>query len=151
VNEPEATTITRFLKYASSQLKPLGVRISADVFGLAASSKLGIGQSPRKMARVVDALSPMVYPSHFGPGQYGLPDPQAAPGTTVSYALSDFDIAVQGSKAELVPWIQDFSMGRNFTLADIRDEILAVRRSGARGFLIWNASGEYTPGTLGPQ
>ena len=151
VNEPEATTITRFLKYASSQLKPLGVRVSADVFGLAATNKLGIGQSPRKMARVVDALSPMVYPSHFGPGQYGLADPQAAPGTTVSYALSDFDIAVRGSKAELVPWIQDFSMGRNFTLADIRDEILAVRRSGARGFLIWNASGEYTPGTLGPQ
>jgi hypothetical protein len=42
-------------------------------------------------------------------------------------------------------------MGRTFTLADIKDEILAVRRSEARGFLIWNASGKYTPGTLGPE
>lgn len=151
VNEPQSVTIAHFLKYASSQLKPLGARVSADVFGLAATNELGVGQSPRLMARYVDALSPMVYPSHFGPGQYGLADPQAAPGMTVSYALSDFKAAIRGTKAELVPWIQDFTMGRTFTLADIKDEILAVRRSEARGFLIWNASGKYTPGTLGPE
>ncbi|HEY4975726.1 MAG TPA: putative glycoside hydrolase [Gaiellaceae bacterium] len=149
VNEPESTTIANFLKYACRQLKPLGVRVSADVFGLAATNELGVGQSPKQMASVVDVLSPMVYPSHFGPGQYGLSDPQAVPGTTVGYALSDFNAAMRGTKAELVPWIQDFTMGRKFTLADIQDEILAVRRSGARGFLIWNAKGEYTPGTLG--
>ncbi len=150
VNEPESTTIAKFLQYASGQLKPLGVRVSADVFGLAASEKQGVGQSPQKMARYVDALSPMAYPSHFNPGTYGLTDPQAAPGMTVGYALDDFNTAIRGSKAELVPWIQDFTMGRKFTLADIRDEILAVRNNGARGFLIWNASGEYTPGTLQP-
>jgi len=151
VNESQSTTIAHFLKYASSQLKPLGVRVSADVFGLAATNELGVGQSPKQMARYVDALSPMVYPSHFGAGQFGLPDPQATPGMTVGYALSDFNTAIRGSKAELVPWIQDFSMGHDFTLSDIQDEILAVRDSGARGFLIWNASGDYTPGTLGPE
>ncbi|HEY5159666.1 MAG TPA: putative glycoside hydrolase [Gaiellaceae bacterium] len=152
VDEPQSTTIAHFLQYASSQLKPLGVRVSADVFGLAATNELGVGQSPKQMASAVDALSPMVYPSHFGAGQFGLDDPQAVPGTTVGYALSDFNAAIRGTKAELVPWIQDFSMGgRNFTLADIQDEILAVRHSGARGFLIWNASGEYTPGTLQPE
>ncbi|MHB8060469.1 MAG: putative glycoside hydrolase [Gaiellaceae bacterium] len=150
VNESQSLTIANFLKYASGQLKPLGARVSADVFGLAATNKLGVGQSPSLMARYVDALSPMVYPSHFGPGQYGLTDPQAQPGMTVGYALSDFNVAV-GGKAELVPWIQDFTMGRKFTLADIQDEILAVRRSESRGFLIWNASGEYTPGTLAPE
>jgi hypothetical protein len=151
VNESESTTITHFLKYASSQLKPLGVRVSADVFGLAATSNLGVGQSPKQIARVVDAISPMAYPSHFGAGQYGLADPQAAPGTTVSYALSDFNTAMRGSHAELVPWIQDFTMGRTFTLADIQDEILAVRSSGARGYLLWNASGKYTSGALQPK
>ncbi len=150
VNESMSLTIANFLKYASSQLKPLGVRVSADVFGLAATNKLGIGQSPKLMARYLDALSPMVYPSHFGPGQYGLPDPQAQPGMTVGYALSDFNAAIRGSGTELVPWIQDFTMGKKFTLADIKDEILAVRNSESRGFLIWNPSGEYTPGTLGP-
>jgi hypothetical protein len=150
-NEARSLTIANFLKYASSQLKPLGARVSVDVFGLAASEKQSVGQSPTLMARYVDAISPMVYPSHFGPGQYGLPDPQAQPGMTVGYALSDFNAAIQGGKAELVPWIQDFTMGKEFTLADIKDEILAVRNGEARGFLIWNASGEYTPGTLGPE
>lgn len=150
VNEAMSVTIANFLKYASGQLKPMGARVSADVFGLAATEKQNVGQSPKLMARYVDALSPMVYPSHFGPGQYGLPDPQAQPGMTVGYALSDFNVAI-GLSAELVPWIQDFTMGHKYTLADIQDEILAVRRSEARGFLIWNASGEYTPGTLGPE
>jgi len=143
VNEPESTTITRFLKYASSQLKPLGVRVSADVFGLAATNNLGIGQSPRKIARVVDALSPMVYPSHFGPGNTGWPTRRLLRDDG-QLRVERLRHAIRGSKAELVPWIQDFTMGRKFTLADIRDEILAVRRSGARGYLIWNASGEYT-------
>src|ERR1035437_10538349 len=102
-----STTTADFLKYASGQLKPLGVRVSADVFGLAASNKLGVGQSPRQMAKYLDALSPMVYPSHFGPGTYGLPDPQAAPGMTVGYALDDFKAAISGRKAKLVPWMQD--------------------------------------------
>lgn len=150
-NESKSTTIAHFLRYAAGQLKPLGVRVSADVFGLAATNELGVGQSPKQIARAVDAISPMAYPSHFGAGQYGLADPQAVPGTTVSYALSDFNTAMRGSHAELVPWIQDFSLGRTFTLADIQDEILAVRGSGARGYLLWNASGEYTPGALRPE
>ena len=84
-------------------------------------------------------------------GQYGLPDPQAVPGTTVGYALSDFATQMHGKKADLVAWLQDFSLnGRKFTLADVQDEVLAVRRSGARGFLLWNAEGIYTPGALQP-
>jgi hypothetical protein len=37
VKEAKGTTIARFLRYAGSQLHPLGVRVSADVFGLAAT------------------------------------------------------------------------------------------------------------------
>ncbi len=138
------------MKYAASQLKPLGVRVSIDVFGLAATRDLGIGQSPKRLAPLVDAISPMVYPSHFGNGEYGLPDPQAVPGTTVGYALSDFSGQMAGKRAELVPWIQDFSMGRHYTLSDIQDQILAVRRARARGYLLWNPSGIYTRGALQP-
>jgi hypothetical protein len=150
-NESESLTIDRFLTYATKQLKPFGVRVSVDAFGLAATNSLGIGQSPGKMARIVDAIYPMVYPSHFGPGQYGLPNPQTVPGTTVGYALGDFEAQMRGKKAEIVAWLQDFSMGRTFTLADVQDEVLAVRRTnGARGFLLWNAQGIYTPGALQP-
>ena len=36
-----------FLKYARSRLKPLGVRLSVDVFGLSATRDLGIAQFPK--------------------------------------------------------------------------------------------------------
>lgn len=150
VNELASTTIDRFFTYAVRQLKPLGVRVSVDVFGLAATNSMGIGQSPAKLSRIVDAIYPMVYPSHFGAGQYGLQDPQAQPGITVGYALGDFTTQMAKGKADLVAWLQDFSMGRPFTLADVKDEILAVRRSGTRGFLLWNATGTYTRGALQP-
>ena len=42
-------TVPTFLRYARSQLHPLGVRLSADVFGLSASHDLGIGQLPSKI------------------------------------------------------------------------------------------------------
>jgi hypothetical protein len=76
--------IAQFVQYAANRLKPLGVRVSADVFGLAATRDLGIGQIPKRLARYLDAIYPMVYPSHYGPGEYGLEDPNAAPGYTVS-------------------------------------------------------------------
>ena len=90
VNEDMGWTIARFVQYAAKQLKPLGVRVSVDTFGLAATHNLGIGQVPRRLARYVDAIYPMVYPSHYSPGEFNLPDPSGSPGTTVAASLRDF-------------------------------------------------------------
>jgi len=140
--------ITEFLHYASKRLKPLGVRVSADVFGLAATRDLGIGQIPRRIAKYVDAIYPMVYPSHYGAGEYGLDDPNAAPGATVEWSLSHFRRELRNGKAELIPWLQDFSYGRTYGLADVKAQIEAARLMGARGYLLWNPLGVYTPGAL---
>jgi hypothetical protein len=140
--------IASFLEYAAQRLRPLGVRVSADLFGLSATRNMGIGQRPALLAREVDALYPMVYPSHFGPGEYNLPDPNAQPGRTVALALRDFDVAMRGSGARLVPWLQDFSLGRTYTLQDVREQIQAARDAGAEGFMLWNAAGVYTRAAL---
>jgi hypothetical protein len=146
--QSKARVITSFLEYASTRLKPLGVRVSADVFGLSATRNMGIGQRPNRIAPYVDAIYPMVYPSHFGPGQYNLPDPNAEPGRTVALALQDFDVALTGEKTRLVPWLQDFSLGRTYRLADVQDQIQAARDAGAEGFMLWNAEGVYTRAAL---
>ena len=137
-------TIARFLQYAAKRLHPLGVRVSADLFGLAATRDIGVGQAPRRLARYVDAVYPMVYPSHFNPGEYRLDDPNAAPGQTVAAALRDYKHALRGRKARLVPWLQDFSLGRTYGIAEVQQQIAAARRAGASGFLLWNAEGVYT-------
>jgi hypothetical protein len=147
--QPMGWTIPMFLKYARTRLKPLGVRISTDVFGLSAKRNLGIGQFPRRIARFVDAIYPMVYPSHYVKGEYNIIDPDSRPGTTVAYSVRDFRTAVQGSKATLIPWLQDFSLGRPYTLGDVQDQIQAARLEHAKGFMLWNAEGVYTVKALG--
>jgi hypothetical protein len=142
--------IAEFVHYAAKRLKPLGVRVSTDVFGLSATRDMGIGQIPRRIAKYVDVMSPMVYPSHYGSGEYGLDDPNAAPGATVEWSLSHFRRELKQSKAELIPWLQDFSYGRTYGLADVRAQIEAARLMGARGYLLWNPLGIYTPGALAP-
>ena len=148
--KPQGWVIAEFVHYAKERLKPLGVRVSADVFGLAATRELGIGQVPKRLARYVDAMYPMVYPSHYGSGEYNLDDPNASPGQTVQYALGDFRRDLRRSKAQLIPWLQDFSYGRTYAYADVRAQISAARRMGARGYLLWNPLGVYTPGALAP-
>jgi len=147
---PPGWVIAEFVNYAALRLKPLGVRVSTDVFGLAATRDLGIGQVPRRLSKYVDAIYPMVYPSHFGPGEFQLDDPNAEPGETVQFALSHFRRELRPSKAMLIPWLQDFSYGRTYGPADVQAQIAAARQMGAKGYLLWNPLGLYTPGALAP-
>ena len=143
-----AKTITQFVKYASGKLHKVDARASVDVFGLAATRDLGIGQKPYRLAQYVDAVYPMVYPSHFNPGEYGLADPNANPGQTVTDALLYFEADLRGSNARLVPWLQDFSLGRTYTTADLQAQVDAARSLDTRGYLLWNPLGLYTPHAL---
>jgi hypothetical protein len=149
-SQPMSWTIPAFTQYAAHRLHPLGARVSVDVFGLSATQDLGIGQLPRRISRYVDAVYPMVYPSHYTPGEYNLADPNAEPGETVSHSLLDFQTALEGRKARLTPWLQDFSLGRTYTLADVRAQVRAARLRHADGFLLWNAEGRYDVAALKP-
>jgi hypothetical protein len=146
--QPMNQTIAAFLRYAAGRLHPLGVRVSADVFGLSATHDLGIGQHPGQVGDVVDAVYPMVYPSHYTAGEYNLPDPNAAPGKTVSHSLDDFQTQLSGGRAVIIPWLQDFSLGRTYSPADVAAQVAAARAHHTSGFMLWNAAGVYTPEAL---
>jgi hypothetical protein len=146
--QPMGWTIPLFLKYARERLKPLGVRISVDVFGLSATRDLGIAQFPRRIAPFVDAIYPMVYPSHYVSGEFNIIDPDSRPGTTVAYSLRDFREKLRGRKAKLIPWLQDFSLGRTYTLADVQDQIQNARLERVKGWMLWNPAGVYTEKAL---
>ena len=144
----KARTIERFLAYASRRLRPLGVRVSADLFGLAATRDLGVGQSPKRLGRHLDAIYPMVYPSHYVPGEYHLTDPEAFPGRTVSESLRDYQAALRGMDVRIVPWLQDFSLRRAYGLDEVADQVAAARRANVGGFMLWNPLGVYTQEAL---
>jgi hypothetical protein len=142
-------TIARVVQFMSARLRPMGVRVSVDVFGLSATHDLGIGQVPRRISKYVDAVYPMVYPSHYRSGEFNLPDPSSVPGQTVAFSLRDFRAALLGRKAMLIPWLEDFSLtsGRR-PPEEVRAQIQAARRFHAKGFLLWNPSGVYTEEVL---
>jgi hypothetical protein len=145
---PPGWVIAQFLHYARSRLEPLGVRVSADVFGLSATRDLGVAQVPRRLSRYLDAIYPMVYPSHYTSGEYGLPDPNAVPGKTVAASLADFRRELQERETDVIPWLQDFSLGRTYSFADVQAQIDAALAAGAPGFLLWNPLGVYTAEAL---
>jgi hypothetical protein len=143
-------TTARFVQYAAKRLRAEGVRVSVDVFGLSAARDLGIGQFPGRLARYVDAVYPMVYPSHYNEGEYGLANPVGAPGATVARSLVDFKKRLRGTKALLIPWLEDFSFNGEVAPEHVRAQIAAARRHGVKGFLLWNPLGEYTEDALAP-
>jgi hypothetical protein len=136
--------IADFVAYAAQRLEPLGVRVSTALFGLSATRDMGLGQAPRRIAKHADIVSPMAYPALYSGGELGIESPSAEPGETVFRTLADFRRAVKGSKAQLVPWIQDW----NYTPREVRQQIEAVRLMGAKGYLLWNAAGRYTTSAL---
>jgi hypothetical protein len=141
-------TIARFAHYAAKRLRAEGVRVSVDVFGLSAARDLGVAQFPGRLAKFVDAVYPMVYPSHYNEGEYGLASPVGVPGATVARSLADFKKRMRGSKALLIPWLEDFSFSGDVSPEHVRAQITAARRQGTKGFLLWNPLGEYTEGAL---
>ena len=145
--------IREFLRWSREQLGPLGVQVTADVFGVTTSSSgdVGIGQHWESMADVTDVLLPMVYPSHYPRGSFGIRHPNAAPYHTVLTAMRH---AVRRSgriqnAATVRPWLQDFTLGQPiYRAAHVRAQIQAVYDAGLTEWVLWNASSRYTAGAL---
>ena len=72
----------------------------------------------------------------------------AHPGATIAYSLRDFREQVQGRRTNLIPWLQDFSLGHPYGLIEVTDQIAAARRQHARGYMLWNPEGVYTRDAL---
>ena len=62
----------------------------------------------------VDYVAPMVYPSHWNRGEYGIADPNRDPYGIVKASLADFKASVASTGRPLVPWLQDFDDGVHY-------------------------------------
>jgi hypothetical protein len=144
---PEAA-IASFLGDAQSQLADYDVFLGASVFGIAATRPKEIAQPIRAMARNVDYIAPMVYPSHWTPGEYDVADPNAQPYEIVFRALADFRRQTKGTGARVVPWLQDFSLGVAYGPAEVQAQIRAAADRGIDEWLLWDPNVTYTEEAL---
>ena len=151
-----AQVIRDQLGFVRSALKPLGMRVTADVFGLTATdtTDMGIGQRWEMFVDQVDVVLPMIYPSHFARGTYKLRNPNAHPYKTIDHALKDA-IARSDSvpnAAIVIPWYQDFTLGApRYGAAEIRAQKKAGYDNGFQSWILWNPKSNYTLAALEPQ
>lgn len=174
--EDRRQVITDFVKFASDKIHGLGGAISADVYGVVIDSERDqkiVGQDYVELSKYLDYISPMVYPSHYGPYNYNIPIPDAEPYRLVltamqasrkvmagymteneeeeEYSMEDLAALepMDGIKAKVRPWLQDFTAtwvkGHiSYGADEIRAQIQGVYDAGYEEWILWNASNRYT-------
>ncbi len=179
-NRKKADVIESFFKYLSEQLHPLGIVMSADLFGMTTTNTddLNIGQVLERAAPYFDFIAPMVYPSHYPPNFNGWADPNKYAYEVIKFSM---DAAVKRFLAtttpvqllgtepistttkpllyrkgvwnteKLRPWLQDFDYGGNYDIAEVKAQIQATYDAGLTSWMLWAPSNRYTRGALLPE
>jgi hypothetical protein len=164
--------IRRFFEYLTTELRPTGAVLSADLFGLATvrPDDLGVGQVIEDAFLYFDYISPMVYPSHYAHGFLQFANPADHPYEVVRYSLARAErrraayARMLGSIAsgietlypidriaKIRPWLQAFDLGAPYPPPVIHRQIEAVRDAGlTTGWFLWSPSNQYQPATFDP-
>jgi hypothetical protein len=144
--------LAAFLKEAQERLHRLGARNTADIFGLVTTVRgpLEVGQHWEKISPHVDVVLPMVYPSHYPRGAFGIERPNAEPYEIIKKAIDAAhrrDEALGITRAEHVrPWIQAFSLGQpKYGPEQIMAQKKAIYDAGYKGWVLWSPGSLYDP------
>lgn len=143
---PPPQVINEFLKFAKERIHKAGGVMSADIFGLTVLSKgdMGIGQTIQSIAEHVDYICPMVYPSHYNRGEYGISNPDRAPYDIVYVSLRDGKKRIEGTNCKIRPWLQNFNLQSKYRAPEIWAQIKAARDNGINEYLLWDPNNRYT-------
>jgi hypothetical protein len=141
--DPE-DSIASFLKEAQARVRPLGGSLGAAAFAQASTRFHSTAQNIPKMAKYLDLVIPMDYPSHWNPGEYGVPDTYVGAYDIVKRSLVDWLKDVKGTNCVVVPWLQDENYKGNYTADKVRQQIKGARDNGIQGWLMWSAGASYT-------
>lgn len=148
--------ITEFIQYICENLQDEGLKVSADVFGAVILSDIDaeiVGQDFVEMSKYLDYICPMVYPSHYAEGTFGIEYPNLDPYQiiykTMRYGLNKMENVEGEIKATIRPWLQDFSLKNlepylEYGEDEIRKQIQGANDAGIEEWLFWNAAGNYT-------
>ena len=168
--QTRAEVIAEFMEFIRDKMLDVGVRTTADVFGIIALSNNDaqiIGQDLDLLLPVLHVISPMIYPSHFsnirqnGVGQridgvlFERPDTE--PYLVVYHTLQHFIRRLDPDnpdQAIIRPYLQDFTAaylgqyeGEDLFLTygpeEVRAQIQAVYDAGLKEWILWSNVSRY--------
>ena len=146
LGETKAQAIQRFLMYATDILHEHGAYVSADVYGESAFTYVtAYGQYWSAISNVVDVISGMPYPDHFGAEGSWLPWEHPY---EILYSWGQNVMARQGETATpavVRTWIQAYNAIHEpytrYGPTEVFAQIRALRDTGCTGgYMTWNAS-----------
>jgi len=126
------------------------VPLSLDTFGITATGTISdvekLGQNLSVLGSATEAVSPMIYPSHYAKGFHGWDEPGDHPeiiGIGTRGAVERLKAANLESTV-VRPWLQASEYKTTkYGPQYVRDEIRSAEANGAVGWLLWNPSNTY--------
>jgi hypothetical protein len=144
-DSPEnATKVLEVIRFFRERIEQRGARLQIDIFGeVAYAPSTHIGQNIQRFAPALDAVCPMLYPSHFEPHE----ETAKAPYQTVHGALTALDRQIQDNPIPVYAYIEPFNYRHEMTDEErglyLEQQIQAVLDSRAQGFYVWSAGNYY--------
>ena len=148
---PKDRIITQFVADVERVLEPAGVLLSADIFGVAAwgreADRRTIGQHLPDLLPHLDAVSPMLYPSHFEDGFERIDRPVDYPYYFLLQGCQRLQKMAEANDVKVRPWIQAFDYRvTRFDSVYLTEQMHGAEDGGARGWLLWNPASVYEVG-----
>jgi hypothetical protein len=140
--------IVEFTRIADERLAPYGVEHGASVYGVSADRPAEVSQDIVALSDHLDYVAPMIYPSHWGPGEYGVANPLMQPYDMVAATLEIWNDVTEGKRARVMPWLEDSNYPIRLGFPDraryIREQIEATYDAGINEWMLWDSSVRYT-------
>lgn len=143
-SKQNAIDIREVLRFFGAKIHERKARLQIDVFGeVAHRPSLHIGQDMKLFADEIDAVCPMVYPSHYLPYK----ERAKMPFETVFDSLTALKKQLGKNEVDVLAYLELFNHRYPMNTAEriqyIRAQLRAVHESGAEGWLAWSAGNHY--------
>ncbi|MBI4786342.1 MAG: hypothetical protein HY782_04770 [Chloroflexi bacterium] len=143
--------VAGFLARAQKELRPTGVFISADVFGLTAATNedQSTGQRLRDLGPYVDYISPMVYPDVWSGAAYLLANGlrigncQEAVRCPYDVIFNSYKRSAEKTATKVRLWLQAYAGRGNYGIAQYKLQKQAAEEAGSAGWMFWSGVGNY--------
>lgn len=145
-SSPEhAKNINKIVNWYKDQLKPKNIPLQIDVFGISSyGEESHIGQNILLLSQNVDAICPMVYPSHYTPFKQHFATPYQTVYDSLMMIQDQFD---EKMPTKLIAYIElsnyHYPLSHNKKLAYIKAQLKAVKDANADGWYAWSPHNYY--------